>query len=81
MTGRRAEDRRTVARAVNDGPDDVVLFTGSGATAAVNKLVGLLGLRISEPLERLHQLSRHLPPEPTPVVATDLAPRLTPETR
>ncbi len=68
MTRLREEARRTVARAVHAGPDDVVLFTGSGATAAVNKLVGLLGLRISEPLERLHQLSRHLPPAERPVV-------------
>ena len=40
----REDARRAVARGVGAGPEDVVLFVGSGATAAVNKLVGLLGL-------------------------------------
>ncbi len=64
----REEARRTVTRGVGAGPDDVVLFVGSGATAAVNKLVGLLGLRIPEPLEREHHLSRAIPRELRPVV-------------
>ncbi len=41
----REQARRVIARSVNAGPDDVVLLVGAGATAAVNKLVGLLGLR------------------------------------
>jgi selenocysteine lyase/cysteine desulfurase len=68
MTRLREEARRTVARAVHASAEDVVLFTGSGATAAVNKLVGLLGLRISEPLERRFGLSRHIPAAERPVV-------------
>ncbi|ACG74646.1 aminotransferase class V [Anaeromyxobacter sp. K] len=64
----RESAREAIARAVNAGPDDVVLFVGSGATSAVNKLVGLLGLRISEPLERAYGLSRHVPPDERPVV-------------
>lgn len=68
MTRLREEARRAVARAVNASAEDVVLFTGSGATAAVNKLVGLLGLRISEPLERRYGLSRHIPPAERPAV-------------
>ncbi len=68
MTRLREEARRTVARAVHASADDVVLFTGSGATAAVNKLVGLLGLRISEPLERRYRLARHIPPAERPAV-------------
>ncbi|MGA8892992.1 MAG: aminotransferase class V-fold PLP-dependent enzyme, partial [Anaeromyxobacteraceae bacterium] len=68
MNGLREEARAAVARSVNAGPDDVVLFTGSGATAAVNKLVGLLGLRIPEPLEREHHLSRLVPPDRRPVI-------------
>ncbi|HMI88497.1 MAG TPA: aminotransferase class V-fold PLP-dependent enzyme, partial [Polyangiaceae bacterium] len=47
---------------------DVVLFVGSGATAAVNKLVGLLGITIPEPLEREHHLSSHIPEAKRPVV-------------
>src|SRR5512137_22985 len=68
MTALREEARAAVARSVNAGPDDVVLFTGSGATAAVNKLVGLLGWRIPEPLEREWRLSERIPPERRPVV-------------
>ncbi len=44
MTSLREEARAIVRRSLGAGPDDVVLFTGSGATAAINKLVGLLGL-------------------------------------
>lgn len=68
MTRLREDARRTIARCVNAGDGDVVLFVGSGATAAVNKLVGLLGLRISEPLERAYGLSRAIPPAERPVV-------------
>ncbi len=68
MTRLREESRAAIAAAVHAGPDDVVLFTGSGATAAVNKLVGLLGLRIDEPLERRYHLSRAIPAAERPVV-------------
>jgi len=68
MTRLREEARAAIAAAVHAGPDDVVLFTGSGATAAVNKLVGLLGLRIDEPLERRYHLSRRIPAAERPVV-------------
>jgi selenocysteine lyase/cysteine desulfurase len=68
MNGLREEARAAVARSVNAGPDDVVLFTGSGATAAVNKLVGLLGLRIPEPLEREYRLSALVPWDRRPVI-------------
>ena len=49
-TGRRTtrlrEDaRRRIRDAVGGTPRHIVLFTGSGATGAVNKLVGILGLR------------------------------------
>jgi selenocysteine lyase/cysteine desulfurase len=44
MTRLREEARAIVRRAVNAGDDDVALFVGSGATACINKLVGLLGL-------------------------------------
>jgi selenocysteine lyase/cysteine desulfurase len=68
MTRLREASRAAIAAAVHAGPDDVVLFTGSGATAAVNKLVGLLGLRIDEPLERRYHLSAHIPADERPVV-------------
>ena len=37
--------RQTIKEIINAGPDDIVIFCGSGATAAVNTLVHLLGLR------------------------------------
>ena len=68
MTELREEARRVIRRALNAGPKDEILFVGSGATAAVNKLVGLLGWRISEPLEREYHLSQAIPREKRPVV-------------
>ncbi|MBX7078182.1 MAG: aminotransferase class V-fold PLP-dependent enzyme [Nannocystaceae bacterium] len=68
MTQLREKSRCLIHRAVGGGPQDEVLFVGAGATAAVNKLVGLLGLRISEPLEREFGLSQHIPPDRRPVV-------------
>ncbi len=52
MTTLREQAREAVARSVNAGPEDVVLFTGNGATAAVNQLIGALGLRGPLPPER-----------------------------
>lgn len=68
MTKLREEARGVIRRSVNAGEDDRVLFVGAGATEAVNQLVGLLGLRISEPLEREYGLSRAIPAERRPVV-------------
>jgi selenocysteine lyase/cysteine desulfurase len=41
-TALREEARRTIARAVNAGDDDVVIFCGSGATGAIDKLIRLV---------------------------------------
>jgi selenocysteine lyase/cysteine desulfurase len=68
MTDLREEARRVIERSVNAAADDVVLFVGSGATAALNKLVGVIGLRVAEPLEREHHLSRAIPAARRPVV-------------
>lgn len=68
MSELREEARRVVGRSVNAGPQDVVVFVGSGATASVNKLIGLLGIRIGEPLERKYGLSKRIPPSERPVV-------------
>ncbi len=68
MTELREEARAVIRRSVHAAPDDVVVFVGSGATGAINKLVGLLGWRISEPLEREYSLSKHIPADQRPVV-------------
>lgn len=43
-TALREQARALIHRAVGGGDEDVVIFTGAGATGAVNKLVGILGL-------------------------------------
>ncbi len=43
-TALREEARATIHRAVNGGDEDVVLFCGSGATGAIDKLIRLLAL-------------------------------------
>jgi len=68
MTELREESRRVIRRAVHADDDDEVVFVGSGATGAINKLVGLLGLRIPEPLERVYELARRIPADERPVV-------------
>ncbi|MGW3940364.1 aminotransferase class V-fold PLP-dependent enzyme [Streptomyces phaeochromogenes] len=53
QTTRLREDARRIIRdAVGGTEDDLVVFCGSGATAAVNKLVGILELRRPDPLPR-----------------------------
>ncbi|MBD1549093.1 aminotransferase class V-fold PLP-dependent enzyme [Roseibium aggregatum] len=44
MTRLRAEARQAIAEATNAGSDYSVIFTGSGATAGLNRLVSLFGL-------------------------------------
>ncbi|MEW5423700.1 aminotransferase class V-fold PLP-dependent enzyme [Amorphus sp. 3PC139-8] len=44
MTRMRGEARAIVAASVNAGPDGHVVFTGSGATSGINRIVGLLDL-------------------------------------
>lgn len=66
MTALREEARQVIASAVHAGPDDVVIFVGSGATSAVNKLVGLLGLRADEPL--MARLKELVPARERPLV-------------
>lgn len=41
----RENARHIIHRCVGAGAQDVVIFTGSGATAAINKIVDILGLR------------------------------------
>jgi selenocysteine lyase/cysteine desulfurase len=57
MTALREDAREVIHRAVNGTSRDVVLFTGTGSTAAIDKLVQVLGLRLPERL-RLRPL-RH----------------------
>jgi selenocysteine lyase/cysteine desulfurase len=69
QTTRLREDARAaVHRSVHGTDDTVVIFTGSGSTAAIDKLVGILGLRIPADLDRRYGLSATIPPAEKPVV-------------
>src|SRR5258705_1529775 len=69
QTTRLREDARAaIRRAVHGDDDTVVIFTGSGSTAAVDKIIGILGLRIPADLDREYGLSAQIPAERRPVV-------------
>ncbi|MEV4830844.1 aminotransferase class V-fold PLP-dependent enzyme [Micromonospora sp. NPDC049257] len=68
-TGRLREDaRRTILDAVGGTDEHAVLFCGSGATAAVDKLVGLLELRLPAGPAHRHKLLDGIPVAQRPVV-------------
>ena len=68
-TSRLREDaRRMIREAVGGTGDDLVIFCGSGATAAVSKLIGILELRIPAGLDERYQLSGRIPEAERPVV-------------
>ena len=67
-TGLREEARRIIHRAVGGGPDDVVIFCGSGSTGAIDKMVGVLDVRISAGLEARHGFSSQIANAERPVV-------------
>ncbi|WP_328471285.1 aminotransferase class V-fold PLP-dependent enzyme [Actinoplanes sp. NBC_00393] len=64
----REEARAIIHRSVGAGPEHVVIFCGSGSTAAVAKLVGILGLRIPENLDDRYALSTRIPHHDRPVI-------------
>src|SRR5690242_8562324 len=69
QTTRLREDARQIIRdAVGGDEDTVVIFTGSGSTGAIDKIVHILGLRIPGGLDDRFQLSARIPPEARPVV-------------
>ena len=68
-TSRLREDaRRMIRDAVGGTGDDLVIFCGSGATAAVSKLIGILELRIPAGLDERYHPSGHIPQSGRPVV-------------
>ena len=64
----REDARRTILESVHGGEDDIVIFCGSGATGAVNKLVDILNLRLPADLDDRYGLSTMIPQEDRPVV-------------
>jgi selenocysteine lyase/cysteine desulfurase len=69
QTTRLREDARQIIRDAVGGTDgDLVIFCGSGATAAVSKLIGILELRIPAGLDERYQLTAHIPQTQRPAV-------------
>lgn len=64
----REQARELIHRAVGASGEHVVIFCGSGATTAVNKLIGILELRLPDGLDRRYRLRRTIPVEDRPVV-------------
>ncbi len=60
--------RRAILEAVRGTSEDVVIFCGSGATGAINKLIDILNLRLPADLDSRYSLSSHIPKEERPVV-------------
>ena len=64
----REDARRIIHDAVGGTADDLVIFCGSGATAAVNKLIGILELRLPAGLDERYRLTGRIPQAERPVV-------------
>jgi selenocysteine lyase/cysteine desulfurase len=69
QTTRLREDARQIIRdAVGGDEDTIVIFTGSGTTAAIDKMVRILGIRIPAELDDRYRLTEQIPAEQRPVV-------------
>lgn len=69
QTTRFREDARAIIRdCVGAGPDHAVLFCGSGSTGAIDKLIGVLGLRIPSQLDDRYHFGASIPDDERPVV-------------
>ncbi|HSG84858.1 MAG TPA: aminotransferase class V-fold PLP-dependent enzyme [Candidatus Limnocylindrales bacterium] len=64
----REEARRLVLAGVEGSPDHAVVFCGSGSTAAVDRMVHVLGLRVPAELDGRYRLTDVIPPGERPVV-------------
>ncbi len=64
----REEARELVLAGVEGGPEHAVVFCGSGSTAAVDRMVHVLGLRVPAELDRRYGLSDVIPSGERPVV-------------
>ena len=67
-TSLREEARAIIKAALGGGEDDVVIFCGAGATGAIDRLIGILNIRIPNDLDARYGLSQHIPEAERPVV-------------
>ncbi len=64
----REEAREVIRRSVHASAEHAVIFCGSGATGAIDRLVSVLGLRIPCALEDRYHLSDRIPENERPIV-------------
>ncbi len=64
----REQARQQIRDAVNARPQDRLIFCGSGATAAIHKLIDMLNLRLPADLSERYQLQQQIPADERPVV-------------
>lgn len=67
-TALREQARDQIRRSVNAGDQDCVIFCGTGATAAIHKLIDILNLRLPAELNKRYELEQQIPEEIRPVV-------------
>jgi selenocysteine lyase/cysteine desulfurase len=64
----REEAREIIRKAVGANHDDAIIFAGSGSTGAIDKLIGILNIRIPADLDKKWNLSNAIPAEERPVI-------------
>jgi len=64
----REEARNIIRKAVGATHEDAVIFAGSGSTGAIDKLVGILNIRIPADLDQKWNLSNAIPHDQRPVI-------------
>jgi len=67
-TALREQAREQIRSSLNGGEDDNVIFCGPGATAAINKLIDILNLRLPADLSTRYDLQQQIPEDQRPVV-------------
>jgi selenocysteine lyase/cysteine desulfurase len=67
-TAFREDARAIIKAAVGGGDEDVVIFTGSGATGAIAKLIDIMNLRLPADLSDRYRLREQIPARERPVV-------------
>jgi selenocysteine lyase/cysteine desulfurase len=69
QTTRLREDARRIIRdSVGGDEQTVVIFTGSGSTGAIDKMIHILGIRIPAEMDDRYGFTAQIPPSARPVV-------------
>ncbi len=64
----REQARELIGSSVGAGPDHAVVFCGTGATGAIDKMISVLGIRVPSNLDTRFGLTKNIAPADRPVV-------------